>query len=792
MRIQCEKCSAAYSVKDDLLSEEPLGVQCPYCGNVQLVTSSGSSVTRVGSDSGESISLESGLELTGPRAVSSPNVKTTDGTPLGGVATLCQDCGRRLTEEFDQVIGLCDEHQAKRKAYLGILTEENVSTIPRQASAVPRKNSSRVSIAPRKAQPGSAIARLFWIALLIGGLGVGGYYGYEHRAELQQLADKHIFKKPAAEPPKPNPLAEWLDVWRMALGQVQGRPADYFVKANTHYLADTWGDYEKADDILKRALVLSPSSPIAIGLFVENLAIWRGKSLTAKEVATSKNALRFAEPKPEELLYIRRAQAALALTQGDLLGCREFGEQAIALGKDDARARVLVASSYLDGNSNLAMQELEEALRLDRQFSRAKRLLAYAQAKDGRYASALALLEERLKRAPKDATLHVQTGNLRTELGQLSKAQVHYEKAIQGVGDRLSANVRLGNNFLAQSKADEAAKKFNAVIHGRGAHVAQKAAAFVGHARANVMKANYQEAYRQSAEALRLFPKESTALLVKAEAALLTGGATKAISLAEMVLSVKGDSAEALAIHAIGNLELKLPQRAAKTLERATGTGANDPRLLTLLYAAYLGTGQVDFAAKTLKTLRNVDPKDNAARRAAFAPRLSEKTWKRARSFLRPRSQKGSDVAEAYSVLAVLLHYSGDQAGADKALQLALKAEESSLLARLYHAYFYLSANKRAEAVESAKTILDIERSSAIGQLMLARAEKANGSLGNAKAAYESALLSSPGLTIAKVELAGMALEAGQKSQAIKVLTEAFRLYPSLQTTRHLLLAAGY
>ena len=75
---------------------------------------------------------------------------------------------------------------------------------------------------------------------------------------------------------------------------------------------------------------------------------------------------------------------------------------------------------------------------------------------------------------------------------------------------------------------------------------------------------------------------------------------------------------------------------------------------------------------------------------------------------------------------------------------------------------------------------------------MLARVQKSMGKTAEAKASYDTALLSSPGLTIAKVELAAIALEAGKKNEAIKELLAAYRLYPKFRTTRRLLLAAGY
>lgn len=38
MRIQCEVCSATYTIDDAQLGDQPVGAQCPYCGHVKLVS----------------------------------------------------------------------------------------------------------------------------------------------------------------------------------------------------------------------------------------------------------------------------------------------------------------------------------------------------------------------------------------------------------------------------------------------------------------------------------------------------------------------------------------------------------------------------------------------------------------------------------------------------------------------------------------------------------------------------------------------------------------------------------
>jgi len=165
MRIECENCNAAYTIGDALLSDQPIGAQCPYCGHVRIVrrgdpptlAKKPSLPTPAGGGSPLSMGLGSkppppppmrgpapspfggglqGLQPT-PRAqsnidvsdlgapssgpfsdrfappVAPPPPPSSGGGPAAGGAR-CQVCSTELTDEFDKVIGLCETHQRER------------------------------------------------------------------------------------------------------------------------------------------------------------------------------------------------------------------------------------------------------------------------------------------------------------------------------------------------------------------------------------------------------------------------------------------------------------------------------------------------------------------------------------------------------------------------------------------------------------------------------------------------------------------------------------------------------
>lgn len=167
MRIECENCNAAFTISDALLSDQPIGAQCPYCGHVRIVKKGdsprgaggdpggdamelglgpsfgesapsfpslggpsrplGSLVADLGGapSSGPRVSLErfgpggggygapSGTSLP-PSSPLSPHHVSDPPRTSGAPPSVCKECGVVLNDEFDKVIGLCDRHQRER------------------------------------------------------------------------------------------------------------------------------------------------------------------------------------------------------------------------------------------------------------------------------------------------------------------------------------------------------------------------------------------------------------------------------------------------------------------------------------------------------------------------------------------------------------------------------------------------------------------------------------------------------------------------------------------------------
>lgn len=135
MRIECESCKAVYNIDDALLSDQPIGAQCPYCSHVKVVTrGSGGPPEPAGLTVEPARGKGRGFEPAEDRGLyggggfqagagASGGIELDHGAGRFGGAdggieldtdAKCSVCGTPLKDEFDRVIGLCEVHQRER------------------------------------------------------------------------------------------------------------------------------------------------------------------------------------------------------------------------------------------------------------------------------------------------------------------------------------------------------------------------------------------------------------------------------------------------------------------------------------------------------------------------------------------------------------------------------------------------------------------------------------------------------------------------------------------------------
>lgn len=905
MRIECEVCSATYTIDDAQLSDQPIGAQCPYCGHVRLVR-------RGDSPSGPPPAAAPGPGLgfgqqppprppfggapsrppppppgggygaapaafnddpfdrgspfggggAGPGAGFAADLNVPSRGGFDGGATIpsqapafdaeakCQVCGTPLTDEFDKVIGLCDVHQRDRRsgdlgggpsgvgaaAAAGGAATWHAKTRDGRGygplSLDELRNKIRGGELSREDQfskdgvnfgPIGAHKELAYLASLIGSdAGVGGpkasfakprsgpnlgglvvpvlslvvvagiaFLAYAQRDQIGRAIDGFKQGGQPSGPTGPNPLKRYLANWRLAHPDVSGTANEHLVTARARHLEDSWRGYQQAEKAYERAMLLSEDDPNAIAGYVENLVLWRYDLASRDELKIAQAAAEYAADAAPNSPAPQRALAALALAKGNLDGCRSAAERAVQLDATDGRARLLLAGCYLEGNVQLAISEAERARQLIPELRRSDRVLARAYGMSGRFASAFKLLDERLKAEPESSAVHLMYGELARTVGDYEKAEQHLKRAVQSDGDAQAAMIALGEMELERGAPAEAASYFQRAVDARALYEERAARTYSGWARAELSRKRVARAAKLADQAVSLAPKDPGALLVRGEAALFAGSATTAQVYARRALDARDGEPAVLVLAASADAKQGRRDQAVKRFESAIANDPKDPRLKGILGGYYLSFGGAAQAFTLIRRAVDVDPLDARGRTFSGALPISEAAVLEAIEQFRTSSADEQNAAVASAAMGVLYYQLGDMAKAAAAIDKSLRIDTTNVVALTYDAQINLDRGQASEAAKSAQKLLSVERGSAVGHLLYARALRDQKKLDEAMEQYGNALRSNPGLVSAKVERAVLELKEGDRKKIEVELAEAYRVNQASLVIRRTLLAAG-
>ncbi len=768
---------------------------------------------------------------------------------MDDAAATCQVCGTPLTDEFDKVIGLCDVHQRDRRTdgaqaaesvgqanwharsrsghSEGPLALDDLRTAIREGRFSPDdefsqdginygpisqfkdiaylaslKVGGQASVAPRSsyAAPkrsfdmGGIVMPVLGI-LLLGGLGFGAY---TQRDALVRLYHGSFSDKAPSGPARTNPFKRYLATWTAAHPDVSGTVQEHLVSARLRHLEDTWTGYQIAEQAFQRALILDIDNATAIGGYVENLALWRFDLASSKELQIAKAAVKYAQELAPNNPVVYRAQASLALAAGDLNGCRAGADAALKKDANDGRAKLLLAGCYLEGNVQLAIQEAERARQLLPELRRVDRMLGNAYAKTGRFASAFQILEERLKVDPDNGAVHLLYGDIARSISLYDKAESHYRKAIAAKNDIQAAHLALADLKLELSRTSEAIREYKKAAELFPEQIGVRAVrASAGWAQSELLRKRTERAATLADRAMKVSGDEPRALLYVAQAALVRGQAAlalgepaKAAMFANRAKDSGGEPA-ALVLSGRSAVAQRQMERGIKLLEEAVSADSKDPRLKGILAATYLTRGGQPQAYALMRRAADVDPQQAWSRRRKGPMSLSEIPVREAIERFRSSASEERNASVASSAMGMLYYFLGDANRARAAIERALRIDSSNVTALIYDAQLSIDRKDGRKAKKSALRLLAVERGSALGHLLHARALKLLKEDDKAREAFDAALRSNPGLLSAKVELSELDLSTSQRDPAIEELQRAFRVDPHGLRTRQILLKAG-
>ncbi len=761
-------------------------------------------------------------------------------------ASVCQVCGVRLDDEFDKVIGLCDEHQRDRRygegdgvapapamaagvgaqwhsrspdgLVAGPMTLEEMRARIRNGSIAATNEFSRdgIDFGPihrfkelaylasltRDGQaygPGPQFANTpfrpgigrfltpILLLLIVGGL---GYLAYHERDQLVRLAEGLSASASGTSARGPNPLARYKAKWALAHPDVSGTPAEHLVTAKARHLEDTWRGYQQAEQAYQRAILLDDEDAKAIAGYVENLVVWKFALTSPEELDVAEQAARYAAQLQPESPDPHRALGTLAYHRGNLNGCRAGADAALQRDATDGRAKLLLAQCYLEGNVTLAIRDAERAQQLLPELRRADLVRGKAYAKDGRYASALQVLSERLKVDPRNAAAHRLYGRITQELGEIREARTHFERALRLEGDEQATLLAMAELALENGKPAEAIGYYRRVagseVYGRrGARV------YTGWARAELDRRRGRRSVELARTALTFSNRDPAALLIRGEAALFVGSATTAALYAAQAESQRAGEPSILVLAGRAAAEQGDRDLALRKMNEAVTNDPQDPRLKGLLAGEYLKQNGYDRAFALMRKAADVDPRSVDSRRRSGLLSLSPVAVQDAIRQFRRSAIDERNASVAHSSIGLLHYHMGDRARAQASVERALRLDDANLTALIYKAQIALDRGDYRRARKIAQKVLAVERGSALGYLLLARSLAGLRRHDAAREHYLAALRSDPALLPAKVELAGLNLETEERGLAVQTLQDAYLINSGSLTVRRLMLKAG-
>ena len=904
MRIECENCSATYTIDDGQLGAEPIGAQCPYCGHVEVVRPGGGSdalgfggappvpsavpsddlgmsfdLDAPPADPAHSLGFEGGDDFPpafdagsrGPMSsASAPNSFGVAPSPMGpntsGVGVglgpdaafdlgssaptsghgalaespaSCQECGTPLTDEFDKVIGLCELHQQERQgtggssielggadwharapngAQVGPLGLEELRSrirsgeipLTAQFSSDGRSYGSlsdfkeiaylaslgvggqaglgaRASYAParRRFEFGRLLTPLLLLAL-VGGL---GFIAWKQRADLLRLYEGIVASDRTQRPQRPNPLRRYLASWRLAHPDVSGTSGEHLAAADALHVQDRWSAYAQAEHEYQRALLLDEDDPEAIAGYVENLSLWRFSLATPAEIQVARSALEYAMEIAPRSGPVRRAAGALAWASGDLNGCRQGADAALEANRSDARARLILAGCYLEGNVSLATREAETARAAQPELRRSDRILADAHRRAGRFRAAFSVLDERLRADPRNGSIQLQYGELEAELARDDEAEARIRRAAALEGDHQAAWLTLGRLELRRGRASPASTAFRKAVDAATPTGDRGADIYAGWADAELARRSPKRAQALAEHALDIRGRHVGALLASAEALLEVGTATTAEARVRRALDERPNEPASLVLAGMVASRRERVESALAYFRQAVTAAPKDLRLHLLLAAEYLRANRAAQAYATVQKASDIDPGRVKTVPTLGGLELSERALERAIQAFKDSARNPRNAAVAHAVIALLELYRGDDGAAVRASKLALQEDEGSVLGLVVSAWIALDEGRVRDAERTAERLLVVERGNALGYLMRARARARRGEAELARQDLEAALLSNPGLLLAEVRLADLTLDEGgpKAGQARDTLERAFTVEPGLLELRQTL-----
>jgi predicted Zn finger-like uncharacterized protein len=707
----------------------------------------------------------------------------------------CRECGKALTDPFDQALGVCDACRAlaegsPRSGRAGAPQFEPpppaMSTPPAVVPASELRNSrppSRV-YAPPSMPARSAQRSGGGRGLLIGGLvaglllggGAGAYYYFFH-LKPQQVATA-AQQQPQAPAALPEAVQAVLPRWQLKYLDISGTSAELVAEGNAQLQKDQRFAYAEAEESFQQALLQDPRNDAAIAGYVQALALGRGTGMDDATFQEARGLIEAAESRAGRTPPLVLAHANLLLARPRQPQhhdqARQLAEQAMAEGSnvEKAEANLVLGRVFMSTSMGLAHKHFDTALELAPDLRRVHYFRALAYESAGQYAQALEGLKKRLDLDPQHWDSLEATGRMYQELGEVDQARDLYAARLKAQPKDFRAQLALAAlRYQTEASASGAVKDLNALLKNRASYPPRDVAEALVHLSiAERLAGSADASAKAAAEALQLEPTLSAAHVQLFLVALGKGDAAKA---GTHLTAMKGQLDDP-ALEKVLEGRLLLLQgkhlEAAGRFQEASKLDERRHDALLLAGVAAAKEKRRDEAFRPLFQALGSDPLRPAPRPVAtlFYVR-PEDTLKGAEGAIVALADGEEDVVPRLYE-GVLRFHQGEWAAAERLFKQVTSIDEDNAGATAYLSLLALQRGNKAAARSLGEQAVAVGRQAAIAHLAHGLALAEANKVEPAKRALRDALALAPKLLSAEVKLAELEAASDRESARARLV----------------------
>lgn len=560
-------------------------------------------------------------------------------------------------------------------------------------------------------------------------------------------------------------------------------------------------EYGQAAQYLQQYVQANPSHDDARLLLSE---VQLRQNRVSDATATLESVAKKQPDNVKILLAIGRARNMA----GDLQKSGDYFQKAVQLDPENTRARAALGASQIAlGRTNIGIEELKKAVEEDTNLSRAEIALILSLAGEKRYEEAIVAAKRLQKRHPKRPIGHTAEGLLQYSKGDPESAKAAFRKALEIKPDASDAASNLASIAIISKKPGEARQILQDTLKHRPNDIRLLKLL----ADSELRLRENDAAIKALGRILEIAPEELNSRLQLAQILLTMGRVNKAYLVIQSTPLIHQNRPGVLEVTGQTQIKLGLVRESYETFRALENVKPNSPHVKFLLAMSATALSQYAQAQKLLEEALSLDAKHVRSRMALADILLRRGDLKNAASAItslsssfpsRPEvlilqgrlalqegmpekaikplseAQKVSGSSTLTSLLAMAQIRTKGRGIGLETLRQWLKKNPDDIKIRFLLANNYLSFEQYSEAQREFKILNEKQPQNWIFTNNLAeslnKAGKSSEALAYAEAAYKLAPTQPAVLDTYGVIL----LEAGDVSQALKILQTAARRAP--------------